>query len=369
VLIGACAPTETRFRVPQGVTVVKYLSVFLSVVFGVALAGLGQSIQSEPSHLFTQFGLTEQQVAAIDEGRPVAKVLSWGRSTEIYVFGAVYVNAPPDAYLALARDVSRLEKVPGYLGVGVIPENATAGDLKALTLEPGDIKLLATCREGTCGVQLPTAAIQAFHDRVSWSAPDASEQANGVARGMVLQLIDAYRRGGNTALGAYRDRSHPTLIREQFEAMVGRSTVLADSLPELQRYLLNYPDAALRGADSFLYWEKVDFGLKPVIRVNHAIVYDTGNDRGTGVVAIKQLYASHYFNTALDVSACVRDAGRPERRGFYLLTLKSSQQDGLAGVKGAVVRGVVVDKVRASLEKALLSIKRTLEHSAPALQR
>ena len=83
------------------------------------------------------------------------------------------------------------------------------------------------------------------------------------------------------------------------------------------------------------------------------------------MVAIKQLYASRYFNTALDVSACVRDAGRPERRGFYLLTLKSSQQDGLAGVKGSMVRGVVVDKVRASLEKALLSIKRTLEHSAP----
>jgi hypothetical protein len=81
------------------------------------------------------------------------------------------------------------------------------------------------------------------------------------------------------------------------------------------------------------------------------------------------LYASRYFNTALDVSACVRDAARPERGGFYLLTLKSSQQDGLAGVKGAMVRGVVVDKVRASLEKALLSIKRTLEHSAPALQR
>ena len=344
---------------------VNYLIAFLSVVFGVGLAGVGQSIPSEPSHLFTQFGLTGQQVAAIDEGRPVAKVLSWGGPTEIYVFGAVYVNAPPDAYLAMARDVSQLEKAPGYLGVGVIPEDATASDLKALALEPADIKALATCREDMCDVQLPTAAIQAFHDRVSWSQPEASEQANGLARGLVLQLIDAYRRGGNTALGSYRDRSHPTLVGEQFEAMVGRSTVLADSLPELQRYLLKYPDADLRGAESFLYWEKVNFGLKPVIRVNHAVVYHAGNERGTGVVAIKQLYASHYFNTALDVSACVRDAGRPERRGFYLLTLKSSQQDGLAGAKGRVVRGVVVDKVRASLEKALVSIKRTLEHSAP----
>jgi hypothetical protein len=337
-----------------------------SVVFAFGLAGLGQSSQSQPSRVFAQLGFTSQQVAAIDSGRPVAKVLSWGGPSEIYVSGAVYINASPDSYLAMARDVSQLKKVSGYLGVGVIPENATARDLEALALEPGDIKALANCREGMCDVQLPTAAIQAFHDSVNWSQPDASEQANRLAREMVLQLLAAYRRGGNAALGAYRDRSNPTRVSEQFETMEGRATVLADSLPELQRYLLKYPDADLPGADSFFYWEKVNFGLKPVIRVNHAVIYHGGKDQATGVVAIKQLYATHYFNPALDVSACVSDAGRPERRGFYLLTLKSSEQDGLTGAKGSLVRSVVVDKVRASLEKALLSITRTVEHSAPA---
>jgi hypothetical protein len=82
-------------------------------------------------------------------------------------------------------------------------------------------------------------------------------------------------------------------------------------------------------------------------------------------VAIKQLYASHYFHTALDVSICVADT-TPQRRGFYLVTLKSSEQDGLTGAKGSILRKVVVSKTRASLEKGLTLIKDTVERTATA---
>ena len=79
-------------------------------------------------------------------------------------------------------------------------------------------------------------------------------------------------------------------------------------------------------------------------------------------VAVKQLYASHYFHTALDVSVCVPDA-RSQRPGFYLITLKGSEQDGLTGMKGSMLRKVVVDKTRSSLEKALTALKQTIERS------
>ena len=148
--------------------------------------------------------------------------------------------------------------------------------------------------------------------------------------------------------------------------MIGRASALPDVLPELRRYLLEYPNAKLDGADSFFYWEKVAFGLKPTIRVNHAVIYrGRTQDRTVGVVAIKQLYATHYFHTALDMSVCVDDGAAASRRGFYLLTLKGSQQEGLTGVKGSILRKIVVDKTRSSLEGALASIKRAVEQSAP----
>jgi hypothetical protein len=339
----------------------------------IALCGLvvwAQPVQVPPSVLFAQLGLTPQQAAAIDDGKPVAKVLSWGGPSEVFVFGAVYVNGSPATYLKAARNVTQLTKSPGYLGGGELPASVTGADLGALTLDPDDIKALRSCREQACDVQLPNTAIQAFQDAVNWSQADASSQANGLARGMILDLVREYRRGGNAALGVYRDKQNPARVAAQFETMIGRSAALPDVLPELRKYLLQYPDADLPGADSFFYWEKVNFGLKPTIRVNHGVIYRAATRSGDiSVVAIKQLYASHYFHTALDVSVCVGDALKPERRGFYLITLKSSEQDGLTGMKGSMLRKIVLDKTRSSLETGLASVKATIEHAAPPAER
>jgi hypothetical protein len=296
-------------------------------------------------------------------------VLSWGERSEVYVFGAVHIIGSSATYLKRARDINRLASAEGYLGIGELPATPIAtADLSGLVLEPDDIKALKDCKEGDCDVQLPSASIQAFRTSVDWDRADAADQVNRLAREMVTNLIREYREGGNATLGEYRDNKNPTRIAEQFEKMVGRATALPDVLPELKHYLLRYPDADLPGADSFMYWEKVEFGMKPTIRVNHAVIYDVkAEGRDIGVVAIKQLYASHYFHTALDLTVCVADPSAPG--GFYLLTLKGSEQEGLTGIKGTLLRQVAVGKIRGSLESALASIKRTIEQSAPAAER
>jgi hypothetical protein len=336
--------------------------------YGVLLLTLGLSAstgaRTAPVAVFTTLGLTSDETAAIDAGRAVAKVLPWGGPSEVYVFGAIYVDGSPDTYLKAARDVRRLSGTPGYLGIGELGEDTTASDLSALTFEADDVKALKNCHEGSCDVQLPTASIQAFRDGVDYSRSDAVEQASALARPMVLRLLASYEQGGNHALGEYRDKQNPARIAEQFETMISRASVLPDVLPELRRYLLDYPNASLTNGESFFYWEKVAFGLKPTIRVNHAVIYrGWAEGHEFGAVAIKQLYASHYFHTALDLSVCVDDGGGGSGAGFYLLTIKGSQQEGLTGMKGSVLRKVVVDRTRRSLESALASIKRAIEGS------
>ena len=49
--------------------------------------------------------------------------------------------------------------------------------------------------------------------------------------------------------------------------------------------------------------------------------------------------------------------------GFYLLTLKGSEQEGLTGFSGSILRKMVVDKTRSSLETALASIKSSVEQA------
>jgi len=109
----------------------------------------------------------------------------------------------------------------------------------------------------------------------------------------------------------------------------------------------------------------VNFGLKPTLRTVQAVIFHGKSaNQPTYAVAEKQLYASHYFETALDLTVCVKDAQHPNQPGFYLITMKGSQQAGLTGFKGSIVRKVAVDKTRSSLEKALGSIKQKLESQA-----
>jgi hypothetical protein len=66
-------------------------------------------------------------------------------------------------------------------------------------------------------------------------------------------------------------------------------------------------------------------------------------------VAIKQLCASHYFQTALALSVYAKNIGRADERDFYLITVKGSRQAGLTGAKGSIIRRIAVYRVRCSL--------------------
>ena len=66
----------------------KALLTFFGLWFS-ALVLQGQPADPPLRAFFDQVGLTDQQRATVETGRPVAKVLSWGEASEVYVFGAV----------------------------------------------------------------------------------------------------------------------------------------------------------------------------------------------------------------------------------------------------------------------------------------
>ena len=324
-------------------------------------AAVGQS--DEPSKFLREYvGLTENQMSEIRNGKAIAKILESPTPDEVFVFGAVYVKASPESYLKLASDVEALRKLPNYLAIQKFSEPPQLSDLEGFTLEEEDIKQLKNCRPGQCEVQLPSEAMETFQRSVNWSVPDVATQVNVLARKMALEALARYHEGGNAALGTYRDKHHPAAVGDTFQSLLSRSKALPVYLPDLDRYLLEYPKASSERIQSEFYWEKVNFGLKPTLRILQAIVYRGTDPTGPAyAVAVKQLYASHYFETALDLTVCVRD---PQRSGMYLITLKGSEQAGLTGLKGGIVRKVAVDKTRSSLEKALGTIKTRLESQA-----
>ena len=314
----------------------------------------------EPYKFFREFaGLNEEQIAAIRSGKAVAKVVESPTPDEVYVFGSVYVDATPESYLKLASDIDVLRKLPSYLAIQRFSDPPQLSDLEGFTLNEQDISELKNCKTGHCQVQLPTEAIEDFQHSVDWSAPDVADQVNRLARRLALQALLEYMQGGNTALGAYRDKKQPAAVAETFASLIRPFEALPVYLPELNEYLLEYPKVKSDNAQAGFYWEKVNFGLKPTFRIVQKIVYRgaVGKEPAYAVVE-KQIYASHYFQTALDLTVCVKDAQRP---GFYIITVKGSKQAGLTGLKGNIVRKVAVDKTRSSLERVLVTIKQKLE--------
>jgi hypothetical protein len=343
---------------------VRFRGVLLSaLLLSFVRLPVSSAQDSEPFKFFREYvGLNQDQIAAIRNGKAIAKIIDSHTPDGVLVFGSVSVRSTPEEYLKLVSDMDELRKLPNYLAIRKFSDPPQLSDFDGFTLEPEDIKQLKDCEPGHCDVQLPTEAMDAFKQSVNWSAPDTATQVNRIGQNMALEALQRYIQGGNTALGTYRDKHHPAVVSDTFQSLLSRSKALPVYLPELDHYLLDYPEAGSENIQSEFYWEKVNFGLKPTLRIVQAIVYRGPLSTDPAyAIAVKQIYASHYFETALDLTVCVRDQDNPERSGYYLITLKGSKQAGLTGLKGGIVRKVAVDKTRSSLERALGAIKQKLE--------
>ena len=319
---------------------------------------LAQSSDRLHTFFLQNVGLKDSEIADIDRGKPIAKVLDSPMPSEVFVFGAVFIKTQPSAYVRMARDLESLKSLPNYLAIRRFSSPAQLSDLSALEFDSDDLSDLKKCKPEDCAVQLPVEHIEQFRSQIDWSAPDPASQVNKIAQEMAFEALLAYQKGGNAALGTYRDKKDPAQVSQQFRTLLSRSKILPEKLPAFYSYLLDYPNASLPDSSSVFYWERVKFGLKPTFRMNQQIIArDTAEDGPIDVVAIKQLYASHYFQTALDLNFCI--PGKSD--GFYLITLKGSEQAGLTGAKGSMVRKVAIDKTRSSLEKSLETLKSQLE--------
>ena len=333
----------------------------LAVLTGTALVPSWSQQNTDLTTFFKDYaGLSQEQIEDLQHGKTIAKIVESPNPDEVFVFGAVYIASTPESYLKLAADIGELRKLPSYLAIRKFSDPPQLSDLEGFTVEDQDVKELKDCKPGHCEVQLPAEAMEEFQRSIHWSAPDVASQVNRLAQKMALQALLAYIQGGDSALGAYRDKKHPAAVGDAFQSLLSQLKALPVYLPELDRYLLEYPKFNTPNLETQFYWEKVNFGLKPTLRIVQAVVYRGAHPSEPAfAVAVKQIYSSHYFRTALDLTVCVKD--KPDKRGFYLITVKGSQQAGLTGLKGGIVRHVAVGKSRSSLERALASIKQKLE--------
>ncbi|HMD98581.1 MAG TPA: hypothetical protein VKM93_14755 [Terriglobia bacterium] len=335
----------------------------LLVLFAAAaLPGFSQSSPDLETFFRQNVGLSDDQIAAIRSGQAVTKALPPRTSAEVLLFGAVYIHAAPETYFQFARNFDRLREVPGFLALGVFTDPPQLSDLKGFGFDSDDIQDLKSCEPGNCRIQMPATGIAELHRLINWSAPDVDEQVNQLLQKTALERLLTYQREGNEALGVYNDKRDPTAVPEQFAYLLSYGNALSEHAPDFYHYLLAYPHGKPANYEETFYWAKVKFGLKPTLRMVHMVTMrGNAGDHIASAIAHKQLYSSHYFETALDLSICVREGDDPKQPGFYLIKALGSEQAGLSGPKGSIVRKAAVGRAVSNLQKGLTSIRNTLE--------
>ncbi len=332
--------------------------VVLGLVLGPSVPALAQG--AFPARLDTYFTsvlkLSPEERANLLSGEVVTRHLDGDPSKEVGVFGATWISAPVDRYVALARDIENFEKGTGFRATTKVSSPAKIADFAKLELSKEDVDDLRSCEVGDCELKLGADALARMRKEVDWSRPDAKAQAEALMRRLAVEYVDAYRQGGNSRLAVYRDAKQPTFVADEFRGLVEGTPELVLYLPDLRRYLLEFPTRATRPTTSFIYWQEVQFGLKPTIRISHVAIQES--TEGT-IVASKQLYSSHYFWTALELRVLVRDPSRGP--GFWFVNINRSRSDGLTGFTGRVVRGKAREGAINGMRAALTSVKRKLE--------
>jgi hypothetical protein len=286
----------------------------------------------------------------------LTRLLDADATKELAVFGAIWINAPIAKYLEAVKDIENFERGRRFKITRRINTPPRLEDFTDLRLTAEDVEDLRSCRVDDCNLKLSQPALHTVRTEVDWRSATPQAAADAVMRRLALDYVRGYLEKGNAGLAVYRDNARPTFVAEEFRSLVQQIPDLSALIPDMRRYLLEYPSATLPGATSFLYWQETQFGLKPTIRISHLVIAPGAEDT---VVASKMLYATHYFWTALELRTLVPDPSRGQ--GFWLVTINRSRSDGLSGFTGFFVRRRARGEIQAGTRGVLEGTKQLLE--------
>jgi hypothetical protein len=316
---------------------------FLAVAPGAARAHPPAELQE---FLREVVGFNDADIAAVENGQVISRLLPETDKGEIAAFGIVRVMASADRLQQLALEVKSYRSMEGVVQIHGFSDPPAPGDCDALVVPDQDIDAIRNCRSGDCDVKITDDMVTSV-SHIDWTAPGARDKVVHAFREMVVTVASGFRSGGIDRLGVIVDKKDPKPRAREFQKLLANSPYLFKYVKDFHDYLAEYPNGSFPGAKSTLYWTKDTFSPKPVI----AISCQTVARRGEMVMIASELVAaSHYFNAGLDV--CV---GVPSTPGgaMYLVDVYRVRIDPptgvLAGTAMKKVRGGIKDGVQKGL--------------------
>jgi hypothetical protein len=345
---------------------------FMSLAASIALIGKPEGVrdvQDDPFGFFAPWvTVSSSERNRLDEGDVVVRTLP-GEDGQLAVLGVARLNATPDRLVAWTHAIADLKRSPYVLAIQRFSDPPAPEDLDGLRLDDRDLDAIRECQPHDCGLKLSEREIVLLRHAVEQGGADSHEAVQREFRRLLLARLDLYRSKGLAGLPPYVNGAEPVQPQDAFAAILARSPYLSRRLSSLAAQLEGYPYVESPRVESFFYWSKEVYGAgKPVITVTHVNILHS--DDGARVPAVfvagKQIFASHYMNAALGLTAVLRDT---TRNVHYLAYLNRSQLDLLGGVFGFLKRSVLEGRISRDTPKILDALRRRLESGEPVGKR
>jgi hypothetical protein len=308
-----------------------------------------------------ELAFTPLELSALDAGQTIVRLPKTADTREVAAFAVMRLNVPQEFFLHKMRDIANFKKSENVLQIGRFSDPPRLEDLAGLTLDTSEIDTIHRCRPRKCDLKLAAAFIERFRKEVNWSSPGYQDRASALMREMLLEYVRGYLTGGNSALGEYNDKSYNLNLADEFKSLLQPASYTYGYSPEFQKYLLEFPGARPAHVENFIYWSKEKFGLKPVISITHIAAHKVSPDPGVDVViASKGIYANHYFEASLGLTAFVHSAVSDQPR-TYLIYINRSKADALRGMFAGFKRSLISGSLRSGAKKNMEMIKQKLE--------
>ena len=322
----------------------------------------GQMPQPEPeTFLRKQLGFTASELGSLERGEIIVKLPKTSETREVAAFAVMRLDVPSEFFVKRVHDIVSFKKSENVLQIGRFSNPPRLEDLAGLTFDAVDIDAIRRCKVNSCDVKMSRRFIERFRSEIDWSAPDYRERVTVLARRMVLEQVQAYLQGGNAALGEYNDKSHVLRLADEFRSLLQPAPYMYEYVPEFQNYLQNFPHSRPNHVEDFIYWSKEKFGLKPVVSATHIAIYQRPRPRGTDIlIASKGIYATHYFEASLGLTAFVQSQSSDQERS-YLMYINRSRTDALRGLFAGLKRALISGSLRDGAKKSMDLIKKKLE--------
>src|ERR1041385_2116017 len=237
--------------------------------------------------------------AALQHDQAVVRSAPVSDKREIAVTGLINVRAGAEAFLRSYLESMTEKNNAAIVEIGSFAKEPALADLQNLTIENQDIEDLKECVAGDCRVKLSAQMIERFRREINWQAPDYQLKAANLFKQMLVDYVREYRTRGESALIEYNDKIDEISLAAEQRTITAEPSYINDVLTD--------KNSGLRLIEDAIVWSKINFGLKPVIAINHITVYRRQSDAGPQVlVSAKQIYATHYFNASQSLTAFVR---------------------------------------------------------------